>query len=77
MFVFCDRIYAKKTIENVQISLIPLKRLLSTLNVSLWDDVKNGTYMHLIFEFMKTESACKTFNLLIAEERKVAGIFFA
>ncbi len=27
-------------------------------------------------EFMKTESACKTFNLLIAEERKVAGIFF-
>ena len=28
-------------------------------------------------EFMKTESACKTFNLLIAEERQVAGIFFA
>ena len=28
-------------------------------------------------EFMKTESACKTFNLLIAEEREIAGIFFA
>ena len=27
-------------------------------------------------EFMKTESACKTFNLLIAEERQVAGVFF-
>ena len=26
-------------------------------------------------EFMKTESACKTFNLLISEERNVAGAF--
>ncbi len=28
-------------------------------------------------EFMKTESACKTFNLLVSEGRQVAGIFFA
>tara|TARA_B100001778_G_C18400870_1_gene544161 strand:+ start:40 stop:405 length:366 start_codon:yes stop_codon:yes gene_type:complete len=26
-------------------------------------------------EFMKTDSACKTFNLLISEERNVAGTF--
>ena len=28
-------------------------------------------------EFMKTESACKTFNLLISEERNVAGAFLS
>ena len=28
-------------------------------------------------EFMKTESACKTFNLLISEERNVAGAFIS
>ena len=27
-------------------------------------------------EFMKTESACKTFNLLVAEERDIAAVFF-
>ena len=28
-------------------------------------------------EFMKTESACKTFNLLISEERNIAGAFLS
>ena len=47
-------------------STIPAKEIIETCHSE-----------NIGIEFMKTESACKTFNLLIAEEREITGIFFA
>ena len=46
-------------------SMIPSKEIIKTCHSK-----------NIGIEFMKTESACKTFNLLIAEERDIAAVFF-
>jgi len=46
-------------------SMIPSKEIIKTCHSK-----------NIGIELMKTESACKTFNLLIAEERDIAAVFF-